>query len=397
VQFDHIRARIGQVEYLGHRLEALGVPIVKPIGGHGIFLDAARVPAAHSRDQFPAQALAAALYVESGVRAMERGMVSRRARPRYGREHLYPKLELVRLTIPRRVYTQAHCDVDTSSLSQRSPRQPAERARRVRGLKMVLRARRICASSRRASRRERALPLGLPVALLATVLAQGLLGALTVWWLVTPVVVLLHLLGGLTTLSLLFWLWLATLPAAHERGLGGFRPLANAVLVLLVAQIALGGWTSANYAAVACPDLPLCQGALMPDMDLAEAFVPVRPLGVDYTGGVLRLPARVAIHFVHRLGAVIVTFAVLVLSAGVLRSPHATPKQRGAAWLPLGALALQLTIGAAMILEGFPLPLATAHNAGAAVLWLSALFLRRALNGGPREAEHGVDAAASSI
>jgi cytochrome c oxidase assembly protein subunit 15 len=246
-------------------------------------------------------------------------------------------------------------------------------------------------------RRERALPLGLPVALLATVLAQGLLGALTVWWLVTPVVVLLHLLGGLTTLSLLFWLWLATLPAAHERGLGGFRPLANAVLVLLVAQIALGGWTSANYAAVACPDLPLCQGALMPDMDLAEAFVPVRPLGVDYTGGVLRLPARVAIHFVHRLGAVIVTFAVLVLSAGVLRSPHATPKQRGAAWLPLGALALQLTIGAAMILEGFPLPLATAHNAGAAVLWLSALFLRRALNGGPREAEHGVDAAASSI
>jgi cytochrome c oxidase assembly protein subunit 15 len=240
--------------------------------------------------------------------------------------------------------------------------------------------------------------LGLVVMVIAGIaILRRRVGALTVWWLVTPVVVLLHLLGGLTTLSLLFWLWLATLPAAHERGLGGFRPLANAVLVLLVAQIALGGWTSANYAAVACPDLPLCQGALMPDMDLAEAFVPVRPLGVDYTGGVLRLPARVAIHFVHRLGAVIVTFAVLVLSAGVLRSPHATPKQRGAAWLPLGALALQLTIGAAMILEGFPLPLATAHNAGAAVLWLSALFLRRALNGGPREAEHGVDAAASSI
>ncbi len=115
VQYDHIHARIGQVEYLGNRLIEAGVPIVQPIGGHGIFLDAARFLPDIPREQFPAQALSAALYVESGVRAMERGAVS------VGRDHetgenIYPKLELVRLTIPRRVYTQAHMDVVVESI-----------------------------------------------------------------------------------------------------------------------------------------------------------------------------------------------------------------------------------------------------------------------------------------
>lgn len=115
VQYDHIRARIGQVEYLGNRLLRAGVPIVRPIGGHGIFLNAARMLPHIPREQFPSQALAAALYVESGVRAMERGAVSAGRDPDTG-ENIFPSLELVRLTIPRRVYTQAHMDVTAESV-----------------------------------------------------------------------------------------------------------------------------------------------------------------------------------------------------------------------------------------------------------------------------------------
>lgn len=115
VQFDHIHARIGQVRYLGERLLDAGVPIIQPIGGHGIFIDAARFLPHLPRDQFPAQALAAALYVDSGVRAMERGAVSA-GRDKATNENIYPKLELVRLTIPRRVYTQAHMDVTAESV-----------------------------------------------------------------------------------------------------------------------------------------------------------------------------------------------------------------------------------------------------------------------------------------
>ncbi|HZD18232.1 MAG TPA: tyrosine phenol-lyase [Actinomycetota bacterium] len=112
---DHVRARVGQVEYLGTALIKAGVPIVQPVGGHGIFLDAKRILPHIPQDRFPAQALAAALYVESGVRGMERGVVSA-GRDRETGEHHYPKLELVRLAIPRRVYTQAHMDVTAESV-----------------------------------------------------------------------------------------------------------------------------------------------------------------------------------------------------------------------------------------------------------------------------------------
>ncbi len=131
VQLQHIRARVGQVEYLGGLLEKAGVPIVRPVGGHGVFIDAARflphVPRAH----FPAQALAAAIYVESGVRAMERGGVSAGRDPDSG-ENIFPSLELVRLTIPRRVYTQAHMDVTAESVVELA-REPE----RIVGLRMT--------------------------------------------------------------------------------------------------------------------------------------------------------------------------------------------------------------------------------------------------------------------
>ena len=127
VQDDHMRSRIGQVEYLGHKLIDAGIPVVHPIGGHAVFLDAKAILPHIPREQFPAQALAAALYVESGIRAMERGAVSA-GRDANG-ENRYPKLELVRLTIPRRVYTQAHMDVTAESVME-----VFDHASKVRGL-----------------------------------------------------------------------------------------------------------------------------------------------------------------------------------------------------------------------------------------------------------------------
>jgi tyrosine phenol-lyase len=112
---DHVRARVGQVEYLGHRLIDAGVPIIQPIGGHGVFLDAGRILDHLDQDEFPAQALTAAIYVDSGVRGMERGNVSAGRDPETGGNRR-PNLELVRLTIPRRVYTQSHMDVVSESV-----------------------------------------------------------------------------------------------------------------------------------------------------------------------------------------------------------------------------------------------------------------------------------------
>lgn len=115
VDEDHIRARVGQVQYLGEKLINMGVPVVHPIGSHGVFLNARKILPHLGQDQLPAQSLAAALYLDSGVRSMERGVVSAGRNKQTG-EHNYPELELVRLTIPRRVYTQAHMDVVAESV-----------------------------------------------------------------------------------------------------------------------------------------------------------------------------------------------------------------------------------------------------------------------------------------
>jgi tyrosine phenol-lyase len=131
VQDDHIRARIGQVEYLGQKLLDWGVPIVKPVGGHAVYLDARAFYPHIPQIEFPAQRLAAELYLDSGVRAMERGIVSAGRNKKTG-DHYYPKLELVRLTIPRRVYTQAHMDVTAESVAD-----VYDRRKKVRGLEMV--------------------------------------------------------------------------------------------------------------------------------------------------------------------------------------------------------------------------------------------------------------------
>ncbi len=131
VMDEHQKARVGQVHYLGKMLLDAGIPVVKPIGTHGVFLDAKRFYPHLPQDKFPAQTLAAELYVDSGVRAMERGIVSAGRNPETG-DHNYPKLELVRLTIPRRVYTQAHMDVVAESVIE-----VYEQAGKAKGLKMV--------------------------------------------------------------------------------------------------------------------------------------------------------------------------------------------------------------------------------------------------------------------
>jgi cytochrome c oxidase assembly protein subunit 15 len=219
----------------------------------------------------------------------------------------------------------------------------------------------------------------------------------TVTLLVKPLIVSLHLIFGLATLSLLWWLWLTLRRRSSDpwsgtlSALGGgstaallrpallmLRRLSLVALVALVVQIALGGWTSTNYAATGCPDFPKCQASWWPDADFADAFVPWRGLGINYEGGVLAPAARIAIHFTHRLGAIVATMLLLLAAVQTLWQRQER-NSRTAAALTLAALALQLTIGIEMVVRGFPLWLATAHNAGAALLLLSALALNRAL------------------
>jgi cytochrome c oxidase assembly protein subunit 15 len=219
--------------------------------------------------------------------------------------------------------------------------------------------------------------------LLGTVVVQGLLGAFTVWWLVKPLVVVLHLIGGLSTLALLFWMWLglrSAEPAAPLPAVAKARRATLLAIVVLSVQIVLGGWTSSNYAATACPDLPTCQNAWWPQgMDWPNAFVLWRGLDIDYTGGVLEHPARVAIHFTHRLGALLTTLAVLwaawlAWQAAVTVGARARGL-RLATQLSIAALLLQILIGVYMVLQAFPLSLAAGHNGGAAILLLAMLHL----------------------
>jgi cytochrome c oxidase assembly protein subunit 15 len=236
-------------------------------------------------------------------------------------------------------------------------------------------------------RRERIASARYLLALVAIVGVQALLGMLTVTRQLTPVIVTLHLLFGLTTLSLLWWLVL-TLWQRRPQPLGAAaRPTAARTLALLGLlalglQIALGGWTSSNYAAIACPDFPTCQGSWWPDADFRSAFVLWHGLNIDYEGGILAGPARVAIHLTHRLGATAATLTLLTAALFCVR-PALPPSVRRAAAVVLLLLGLQLSIGIAMVLRGFPLWLATAHNAGAALLLLATVTLNRQVRPAP--------------
>lgn len=226
-----------------------------------------------------------------------------------------------------------------------------------------------------AARLPRPAPYRVAVAALAVIVFQAMLGMWTVTLLLKPVVVMGHLLGGLLTFSLLAYVALgltsrSVATPAQQR----LRPMVIAALVLLALQIALGGWTSANYAALACgSDFPQCAGAWWPQTDFREGFVLWRGIGVNYEGGVLDAAARAAIQIAHRIGALVVVGHVLATAFAAWRRGL----QANAVVVAI-LLCTQVALGIANVKLLLPLPVATAHNAVAALLLFSliALFVR---------------------
>ena len=206
--------------------------------------------------------------------------------------------------------------------------------------------------------------LFLSTGLVLLVVFQATLGMWTVTMLLKPAIVTAHLLGGMTIFALLIWFCLLQFEFTSTAPGNSIRFYAAAALTFLVVQIALGGWVSANYAALACPDLPGCRGEALPKMDFANAFHVFRELGRTGEGELLPLDALVAIHWTHRL------FALVVLGAVGFSAWKAFSIQglRGLACLVAALLILQLALGLANVAFGLPLALAAAHNAGAALL-----------------------------
>ena len=219
------------------------------------------------------------------------------------------------------------------------------------------------------------------MALLALVILQALLGMWTVTLQLKPLIVTLHLLGGFATLGLIWWLllryhdWPRPTASAPPRSL---YYLYTAALAGLVVQITLGGWTSTNYAALACPDFPTCREQWWPSgMDFSEAFVLWRGLGIDYEYGVLDSPARTAIHVAHRVGAVVASALILALAAASIRSGLGAWRTSG--WILIALLTIQVSLGIGNIVLQLPLAIAVAHNAFAAILLLAILTQGRLL------------------
>jgi cytochrome c oxidase assembly protein subunit 15 len=210
--------------------------------------------------------------------------------------------------------------------------------------------------------------------LLVLILFQAALGMWTVTLKLLPVVVMGHLMGGLATFSMLLWLTWSTRGREFSSTGIAFRPLRNMILValaILVTQIALGGWTSANYSALACPDFPACQGQMWPDANYSDGFVLWREVGVDYEGGILDLRSRIAIHMAHRIGALITFVFLAALAIRLMRQPTA---RRGG--MVLGMLLLvQVSLGIQNVLLQLPLANAVAHNGVGALLLTTMLWL----------------------
>lgn len=219
-----------------------------------------------------------------------------------------------------------------------------------------------------------AYPLRLPLLLLGVVILQGLFGMWTVTLKLWPQVVTAHLLGGFTTIAL-FTLLAFRLSGSYwhpdalqAEKLKRLRPILVIAFIAIVCQIALGGWTTSNYAALACPDFPTCQTRWVPSMDFAEGFDFMQTIGPNYLGGIMDSDARTAIHFSHRVGAIVVTLAVALL---VVRL-HQTGYGGARAWskILLAVLVLQLALGVSNIIFALPLAVAVAHNAVGAGLLL---------------------------
>lgn len=221
----------------------------------------------------------------------------------------------------------------------------------------------------------------LPSTLLMLVVFQALLGMWTVTLLLKPVVVSAHLLGGMTTLGLLVWISHRQWGVSSRQFLQScrLRLFVRGALIILGVQIFLGGWTSSNYAALACTDFPTCHGVWLPDMDFGNAFHFIRELGQDADGSAIQLPALVAIQWMHRLGALVTLLYLGVLACYMLRKP-----QLKALGLFIVLLLLtQISIGIANLVLHLPLVLAVAHNLGAALLLVSVVLLNSKITESP--------------
>ena len=226
-------------------------------------------------------------------------------------------------------------------------------------------------------------PVKLPAFIAGFLILQGLFGMWTVTLKLWPQVVTAHLLGGFTVFALL---WLLALRLRNRRwqirahsitAVRSLKPFAMAAMLVVIVQIALGGWTTSNYAAVACPDLPTCQNEWLPAMDFAQGFNVGQHIGPNYLGGTMDNAARVAIHFSHRIGAIVTTVVLLVL-AWRLRRAGPQPL-RTMSVVVVGVLALQVCLGLGNILLKFPLWVTVSHNLGGALLLLTMVTLNYGL------------------
>lgn len=215
-------------------------------------------------------------------------------------------------------------------------------------------------------------PWRISVVLLVTILVQGAFGAFTVTLQLWPQVVTLHLLGGLTVLALFFWLHLRLRCAARQKALGSKRSTIwwGLAAGLLIMQLGLGGWVTSNYAGIACQGIPTCNGQWWPSMDISEGFHLTQTVGPNYLHGQLHAEARTAIHFMHRLGAVMLGLSLFVLW---YRYRH-HPVLFRALNIVVGIFVLQAVLGAANVLLWLPLWLALIHTAGAVMLSMGMLW-----------------------
>lgn len=211
-------------------------------------------------------------------------------------------------------------------------------------------------------------------ALVILIIFQALLGMWTVTLKLKPIIVMAHLLGGLTSFSMLLWLVFSSRYPVSGRPAMAVRRMHSAIaagIAVLALQIALGGWTSANYAALACPDVPMCTGQWWPETNFREGFILWREVGVDYEGGILDQQSRVAVHLAHRIGAVVTLIVLGVLAMRLSRIPQLRTGGR----LLMTLLLAQFTLGVLNVALFLPLANAIAHNAGAALLLATLLGL----------------------
>ncbi|GAO36578.1 cytochrome C oxidase subunit I [Sulfuricella sp. T08] len=213
----------------------------------------------------------------------------------------------------------------------------------------------------------------LPAMLAGLVIFQALLGMWTVTERLKPFIVSAHLLGGMMTLALLVWLAMRQFSGRYrmDQGLvGSLRGWAGLGLLLVFLQIALGGWVSSNYAALACAGFPQCNGVWWPEMDFSHAFGLVRELGMTADGDFLPREGMTAIHWVHRLGA----YLILLYAGGLAFRVMRIRSLRGVAWIVIALLLTQIALGISNVMLNLPLPVAVAHN-GVAALLLGAMVM----------------------